>query len=1633
MAQDLETIIQLLNDIQRTNAFNADNFDTILSGISSKIDTNNSASNSELLNTYIGELSKSIDEKYTYTLNKFEDIEKALKAVYDTQDNHVKNSDMKELFDILSKNINNFYTEARQEKAILSGIESKIADLSSNKTDKEDILRTISLLRNDMGNINLSYKNTVDDINTTLKSILSGIKSVDPLKTGDTTKTQIDIMFKAFNDILSNIHDINVREDNFEKILANVVTSEDLKLTDGIIDSIVEKTNSIEEKLNNCVSKNDIEDTQLAISYIKEKSDLLSTSEDFANLKEETANLISYTDEIKQTLSSVAMNIDNIPNSEEVEANLKKLYSHIYELSNNVENYNVKADVADVNNNLSVFKEELGVIKNIIADCDEVVTSKLVESLDKISSDNDDLKRIVTEISSAFPQKEDIEKILEDSLELNTLLERTEKISQELEALPAIQNNIDDISTKHSDLSLAIDNLKNNFDEIYNSLEKLSKSTDIADINAGLAQIEAELAEIKNTFEANSVLENSQIIERLDNLQNLGSEILSREEFNNYIEELKSCISSLSLNTGSCSDNLLEMQNLQKKIDDRLSELDFSGVAEILDSKLERINEKIEQIHSVVENNSTSMSEFIKNNTGLDNEYIKSELNEIKSIIEANMSDFDNADANNKDNEAIKEYLDEVKNLIQDNSKSPLYSKVMEIEDSIVNNQTFNESAYSQILEKIEHYHGIKDKSENNEQIENAISEISGLKAQIDSLVELYNNKEEINIDNPEDAYIARFEEFLAGKFEQIRQDLTDITNSTDTKLSDSITYRAELLEQKIGAIEKLLTEQNLTKDLDNPEFTQKLSSTSEKLDAFRQEFQLAVTDVTENVCAQTNNVLEEIQSIKVLLDKISQNKDPEILKNKVEELNEELTSAPELDDISFEFEELYSKLNDKLNDNGNNLKDFILTETDSIILKFENLKEYIEQSVESILPPDENSIKEIKDFISEIKNFREEQENLFVNSANEIKQEIKTQSEEIKSMFAIASNHEDIIDAIERLKASFKKAAGSSKQKAKAEDAVSENVSFDEDAILDLKADFKKYSKIIEKLSDDNSQITEVLSNISNRLEEMTKIPEIKEGNEIDDSELNDTFEVTEDDIFGEDKFDFVQAFDILQNDIRNLHSKIEVIQKNQTENKEASKIPAINNTGMIMTINSKVDNILKSMGNDWLKDLQTYIKNGNQNINLKLDSIGSKLDIFVSDTTNTDLLNNVSDNINDLNDTITDLAPKVDSIVPSIELLSDSDKKLTSMLEELNTKIGEMASDNSGLDELNSIKALIGEQKSYIEELEPSEKLEAFKKCLDEITFEVNALATDSNADREKLQKTIKDMKESLMSAVISIFDQVSFIEESEDIKDFVEERTDEINERISQITKQLQQLASADEKTDYTYSMQDIETDLAKLRLALQDSTQPDLSEITDKISKLKEQTEFLIATSDKSYNALNTGIVGFEEIIHDNITDRVDKLSAMLENSAESDRVIRQALVYMGEWIDSASKSINKISSNSDEITRINDVLVNINNVTQNINEVKNSINIQVNSVIEKRFAQLNEQLKNVEKQFVKMDSLENQLLQQQERIDRLENNIDKLVSIVENIEDPGIPRKIDKIEKQISKLGVNIEKLASYVD
>ena len=1685
MAQDIEKVIDLLNSMQRRSDANADSFDRLLNSIGSKIDMNSNDTNTDLLRTYIGELAKSVDEKYSNTLSKFEDIERAIKAVYESQGESVKNSDMKELFDIFSKNVNNFYTEARQEKAILANIETKIGDMANNKTDKEDILRTISLMRNDIGNVNLSYKSTIDDINTTLKSILAGIKSVDPLKTGDTAKAQVDFIYKSVSEIINILQTVDEKEEKLEKILGNVATNEELKITKEVIDSILEKTNEIEDKLAKGADKDDIDEIRQVLDELNQRTVQNATAEDYAQIQKQTEDILSYTNEIKQTLGRVARDIEHAPDASDLERSLTELYAQVDSVAQSINSADTQGDISEMISKLETFEEELEIIKNIVTDLNDALTSKVISTLEGIAETGSELERAVSDMFKSIPQKEDIEKLLTNSKKLDD-------ISAQLESLPEIKENVEDIALKMPALDVSKEisniydkttsienwlmssNIKENSEkiatqieqtstsddvaqvqhsanEIISVLEKLSQTYDVEQISETMAQIGTQLNDIMSILDKNSEdARDSAVYEKLSDLERSISQIVSRDDFDVFIEDLKSCISNLSANTGSCGENIEQMQKIQRDIEEKLSELDFTKTADALEDKFEQLHGKIETLGD----NLTSLKEFVKNNSGVDYEYVKSELEDIRALIKANSSDFDNiGDVQNSDITFVKEYLGEIKDMLQDNPRSGLYSKILSIEDSIVNNKTFNENAFSQVLDKIADIKFDRADKTGDVQLEQSASEISLLREQIENLTKTFEQKDAENIDNPEEIYISKIEKFISDKLEEISENMEEIAEISDHKIADGFTYQTELLEQKTAQLQQLISDINLNSGIEKQKFNKKMSEASETLGDFRQELQLVSTDITESISQKSAQILEELTPIKEILDKMSKNANPQTLRDEVKDLNNSLAQAPELADYTADIENLYDRLTEKFAENENNLKDFILTDTDSIIIKLDNLREYVEKSLDAVVPPEAKDMAEFQAFASDLKDFRENHAELLKQSVDEIKKEIKQQSDEIKSMLSVANNHEEIISALEELKKSFK---SKSKKKSKADNETEDSVvTYDSDAIEDLRTDFEKYSKKIENLSNDNARITDVLQSISSRLENISQIPKTEQNKEIEDD-----FDVTDEEIFGDDKFDFVQAFDIMQNNIKALSEKIDDVKKE--ENKGTSKIPSISNSGVVMSINSKVDELLKSINNNWLSDIEKYIKTGNISINSKLDSIESKLDVFVSDSTNTDILNEVSETLGDINDSVADIAPKIDEVVipkideiaPKIEALtpvieeklSESDKKLSSMLEELNDKITQMGDDNGSIEELNNIKALIGEQKTYIEDLEPNEKLQAFKKCLDEISFEVNALAADSNADSEKLNKTIKEMKESLMSAVVTIFDQVSFIEETEDIKDFVEERTDEINKNIAQITKQLHQMTSSDETSDYKYSMQDIETDLAKLRLALQDSH--DLSEITDKlhsitssvdsltqdemkelkseISNLKEQTEFLIANSDRSYNALNNGIEGFGEIINDNITGKVDQLSKMLESSAQSDKVVRQALIYMGEWIDSATTSINKISTNSDEISRINEVL-------NGIEDLKTSINAQINEAIEEKFTFWSAQIKSLEKQFTKVENLETQLVNQQERIDRLEMNIDKLLSIVENLDDPGITRKMDKIEKQLSKLGTNVEKLASYVD
>lgn len=2029
MAQELELIVEMLREIKRANSTNSESFDRLLASIGNKLEVidKNSAS-ADLIKAYLGEIAKSVDDKYTTTLNKFSDIEKALKAMFQEQEEHVKSKNIKELFDIFSTNMNNFYSEARQQKALLAGIENRLADISNDKSDKEDVLRTITLLRNDFENLNHGYKSTIDSVNSDLKTILTNLIKLDQTAINTQMKEQLDVMYKTATDIVNYLTLIDKRDSNLEILLSNVATNESLKMTQGVIDSIIQKSEEISEKINNLADKSDIEGLQVAANIMNKKMDETATKELFAQISDKTESLVSQTDEIKQNLANVTKDIEKLPDTSVLEDSLQSLFNKLDSLEKDIEKTDTTENISDIDSKLGVLTEELTIIKNIVSDISDVVASKVLSAINDISFEEEsyDIKNHVSKMLSILPQKEDIDKLLEND-ELNKtavdeLIQKADKLADRLDNLPThddmatlnsnqlslVENlqgvankaDIEALSAKSDDIENMIDklNFDDEFEHLYDksaSIEKwlsdskikenteklvegnehnakqenlmevlqtvhniaseideLSQNMDAKKVGRTVADVYQMIEDLKNDFLSTSEMHNDSIVVSLSELQKTVSAITSGEEFAKFTEDLRTFVEDLSKNT------------------------------ETIDKNIEQILVNQEESNNSIESKLVSISDYLAGMKTLDTEDLKSAVGELKEIIENKKSNFTEIEAVNKETTAeIKEYLLSIKEILDTNDKntnSDILAKIDELTESLQSVEKVNADTLSDVLEKLGYFESILTEQNQNPAIKDSLSEISDIKSQILSLSDSFKALNFEKNTSEESLSV-----FVADKLSELGENLSDLSLNIDEKLQTGFAYNAELIEEKASCLLDLIKELRHT-STENIDLYERLTVTDNKLMDVKQELELINTDVISSLNAKTDTLLQELEPIKTMIATIIRtNTKAEEIKIKEnltaihDAVQEDLSENTKYSPSSYEkLEESYTAISRALATTENNLRDFILGDIDSVLIKIDNLRNDLEDKLNRIAPPEAENMKEFKEFVDKINEFKSEQKDLVVETAKDVKdtlsQQMEIQHNEIKSMLTVALNNEEIINAIEDLKKCFQSRA-KDLSKLQKEEAI-EDIEFfesnqyekefetDKNAqiIEELKQDFDKFSELIKDLSGENAEIKEVLNVIKNKMDtisvakpqplaeisptdtdididedidivdedidtesETEEIQDTESENEVETTKTENNEEQEQDEIIvGEGNFDFVKALNLLKQDIQNLHSDVEKVIPKEDQKKVSStlkSIPTLGNDNLLLTLNNKIELLAQAIKpQEWLDEIKTYIAgdeihtmleeiNGKIDIltlsdnsewigeikqaleqlnssdsvssadpqtqsmlaliNEKLDilastddydlieevrdaleqidnseqtekthnllnvisdkidilaatdnseeldeirdalvsieekfdeayssnnteemselktaletienvvnelssiskdtseieelrsslsSIESKVDIIaqsdeidefedlkeildsienkIDDISSSDQLEKIKEylgnlekrisknksedallfldeikeildsieskidnaasletnnNIEDIKYTLLNVDEKLDSAnksahesikslkdtlssvdkkVDNVQRLSESDAKITSILETLNHKIDIIAeSDNASHQrDFQDVKDLIMAQTDYIDSLEKNNKTDAVKKCLKELTIEVNNI--NSNNNTKQIQKTLREMKESIMAAVVTIFEQVSFIEESEDIKDFVEEKTDEINQNLAAVTEQLKQITSPEDGPDYTYSMQDIESDLAKLRLALnelqtneQEHNATQLASILNNINQIgtsvedlqnsltKEEvfglrikfdrintdikslqalTNQLVVKSGESYNALNSTFEDFGKVITDQLTTKVDKVTKMLETSNASDKVMRQALIYMGEWIDSASESMNKISTNSDEIVDVKSALEGLKKTVPAQTEILNSI--------EEKFDEQQERLAYFEKQISKLGGLEDKFEEQQERIDRLEIALDKILSAVEDIDDSKVTRKIDKIDKQIAKLSTNIEKLASYVD
>jgi len=373
------------------------------------------------------------------------------------------------------------------------------------------------------------------------------------------------------------------------------------------------------------------------------------------------------------------------------------------------------------------------------------------------------------------------------------------------------------------------------------------------------------------------------------------------------------------------------------------------------------------------------------------------------------------------------------------------------------------------------------------------------------------------------------------------------------------------------------------------------------------------------------------------------------------------------------------------------------------------------------------------------------------------------------------------------------------------------------------------------------------------------------------------------------------------------------------------------------------------------------------------------------------------------------------------------------------------------------------------------------------------------------EEVKEELNSAKTAIMKHVLNVFEQLSFVVEGEEIKDFVDEKTQDVlakledlslgedvnqeiktikhaidsmkpleykdiendiaqmkssselvvnsvneaitslpetlKEQVEVMKQQINQLrvGSVEDDGDYSYSMQDVESDIARLRLALDDIKKVvennSLKEITDYVNEIVKQVDSM------KFNINQDDIfkmkVDIEKMASDmvSISSRTNKL---LLASDESANALSTSMQSFRNTISDLYDGLKKLDYT--EVTKVLDEI----KAKVNENEKQNDDTLETVSKIslwadsaDEKLTDVYETLSKLKKAMpsneVVLDELETKFAKQQQRIEALEEKIDDLIAASEENTSSNVTKKLNDIDKQLTRLNKSIERLTSYVD
>ena len=1439
-----------------------------------------------------------------------------------------------------------------------------------------------------------------------IKELKNVIEVVDDLKASNLVNVQI--LKKALTDINGRLEEIS---DGDELMFIRNSIAQFKEALDFKFSNIMERIKELKVSAGDDSAA--VENATLLEDKFKSVSSIFDSGMKLLSTK---------LDDIENSFSRVAAaNIETAKEefaklSKELKVNQQEIVeTHKTFDENTIERFSFVAE------SIKMLSENLNVQTNLYK---EFIDRKTSEIRDYVEANENGIKEdnalVRTELEDKFKEIEKANSGLAAELEqikdsVNDVIAKSDKILQGTSQ--GLGTQLEEVSGAVRGIMAGIDNLQNFSETVNQSVEKIidfNEKHDYADILNTLSELEKFDIGFINEFTAiKTTLDN--ILSEMEKLpvntsQAVALELKSVTEIaEDTLAEIK-VLQNFSGNILRSVDKISELtENNQDKeaILQTIKALEgantaFAGELEVIKDTVTGVLDKTDTLVT-----SQSMAAGLKSVTDLTQETL-AEVKTLQSFSDDILKSVDKISGlteNNQDKEAI---LQTMKALEGANTAfageleviKDTVGEVLDKADTLVTSQNMAAGLKNVTDLTQETLDEVKTLQNFSGDILKSVDKLAGLAGGNDKeiVLQVVKQLEEANIEfaNDLDTIKASITEVLNkadslpdATSQQVAGELKTVTDVARDALSE-IKVLQDYSTNIIKSVNKIAdyTDKNQNEDIFEAikelDITQNIADLFEKVEIFNNNFNI-----------KTEFLEEQIQQMKTMFSDIAidmQNKEAELLQkesqkvqdyySKIETVSDSMLILEEsLKASGVEYQENIAALNKQLND---------------FIAEFNTI--YNELSGTAQLEIN-NSLEELKQFIS-------------VNSSNYndklvIIQEQFTQA--FKDLYEVLkTNNFELIESGQH-----------AKDATEAHNKLLESISAKIDTIAG--------NDLTEELISQNEETQELVQILNAKVDSLLNI----DFNAVSDKQM----------LFNKK---FLEYFENLSEKAANLTALAELSQ-NDTEALELNrKILAL-----INEIDSKINILAAADNSDNIEEILDKITETNTIVS----ELDTKLDILAA--------SDYEENFDEIGEQIAgnkELLEGLNSKINSLDFSEDFEQVLDkvssnkNLLDELHTKLDVFVSTNDSdllEDELQEIKDIILEQKEILNQSN-NDNASIVAGNIEKLLSKIDGISATISEHDENSSK----IKEDLVSTIVSVFSSSNFVEETEDIKDFVEEKTGELSKQLTDVKSRIETIKQND-VADYSYTLADVESDIAKLRQAMQELStstpapsvefnqisrnihnltssvdaisknltpaeiyqlKQNILKLNDDILSISSRTNKLLLNSDESQKTIADGLTAFSHIAF-NLEERMNELSnkefneetatklekilALQENAASMDTTFHKVLMFLGEWVDAASDTMESINDKANEINEVSEAL--------------------------------SELRKAVPEKLALIDLLEERFEEQQSRMDRLETKIDELTEMTKLNSNLSIIQKVDKMERMLSSLGANIEKLTSYVD